>query len=259
MFHRNFLTDPANRAYIEQANIRAFIPCGGFKDTINHGNVKAFTSLFKELLFIVEGANVFFDDAARRYIATSTGILQIKDSSANKGGVYSSAVAEVLTAFLLGDEYESLLLDDVTTRWDLIRDIMDQVSAWADAETGILVRIHDRTPDVPLFVLSEKSSEQIFDFQNQVAARLAVLAADEALIWQILKAYIPPVLVRTLGQEKILQVMNAPRLLAYRNAIVTKRVAALAFYRHGLDWDAYLSGVKSDFIGSVRQLFEGEN
>ncbi|MCP4722971.1 MAG: NADP-specific glutamate dehydrogenase GdhA, partial [Desulfobacteraceae bacterium] len=86
IFHRNFLTDPDNRKYIEKANIQAFIPCGGFKDTINHGNVRQFASQFKELKFIVEGANVFFDDTARRYIAGSTQISQIKDTSANKGG-----------------------------------------------------------------------------------------------------------------------------------------------------------------------------
>jgi glutamate dehydrogenase len=90
MFHRTFLTDPATRKYIEKANIKAFIPCGGFKDTINHGNVRQFVSNFKELKFIVEGANVFFDDASRRYIAGSTGILQIKDSTANKGGNFFS-------------------------------------------------------------------------------------------------------------------------------------------------------------------------
>ncbi|HCY85545.1 MAG TPA: NADP-specific glutamate dehydrogenase GdhA, partial [Desulfobacteraceae bacterium] len=63
VFHRNFITDPANRKYIEQANIQAFIPCGGFKDTVNHANVRAFTANFKELRFIAEGANVYFDDA----------------------------------------------------------------------------------------------------------------------------------------------------------------------------------------------------
>jgi len=106
VFHRNFLTDPDNRKYIEKADIQAFIPCGGFKDTINQGNVRQFAAQFKELRFIVEGANVFFDDTARRYIAASTKIRQIKDTSANKGGVFSSAVAEVLTAFLLEDSYD---------------------------------------------------------------------------------------------------------------------------------------------------------
>ena len=116
VFHRTFLSDPGNREIISQAKIKAFIPCGGFKDTINQANVENFTSLFKELRFIVEGANVFFDDASRRYIATNTGIKQIKDTTANKGGVFSSSIAEVLTAFVFGEDYEDKLLNDTKTQ-----------------------------------------------------------------------------------------------------------------------------------------------
>jgi glutamate dehydrogenase len=256
MFHRNFITEPSNRKYIEQANIQAFIPCGGFKDTINQRNVKQFTGLFKELRFIVEGANVFFDDAARRYIAKKTDIRQIKDSSANKGGVFSSAVAEVLTAFLFEDEYEKRLLEDTGTRWALIRDILTLVHTHACNEAGMLLKIYDKNPQVPLFVLSEQTSEQIFTFQNQVADHLDAIAADQDLLWQVLAAYIPGVLVKILGKEAILNTMNAEKLLAYRNAIVTKKLAATAFYRYGSDWDAYVASVDPDFIGAMKQLFE---
>ncbi|MCG8687401.1 MAG: NAD-glutamate dehydrogenase [Desulfobacterales bacterium] len=255
VFHRNFITDPANRKYIEQANIQAFIPCGGFKDTINHGNVRAFTGLFQELRFIVEGANVFFDDAARRYIASSTQIKQIKDSSANKGGVFSSAVAEVLTAFLFENDYEQRLLEDVDTRWALIRDIMNLVSTYAAAETKMLIKIHEADPEVPLFILSEKTSEQIFAFQGIVADHLDEVTGNENLLWEVLKTYIPEVLVNNLGREAILKIMNAEKLSAYRDAIITKKMASLAFYEHGTDWDAYAQKAASDFTGAMSALF----
>jgi glutamate dehydrogenase len=258
MFHRNFITDPANRKYIEQADIQAFIPCGGFKDTINQRNVKAFTSLFKELRFIVEGANVFFDDSARRYIAKKTGILQIKDSSANKGGVFSSAVAEVLTAFLFEDEYEKRLLEDIPTRWALIRDMLNLVKTHAGNETAMLLDIHEKHPETPLFVLSEQTSEQIFAFQAQVADHLETIVADEDLLWEVLAAYIPGVLVRLLGREAILGIMNAEKLRAYRDAIVTKKMASTAFYRHGSQWDDYVASVQDRFIAAMKQLFEPE-
>ncbi|MFO7913734.1 MAG: NADP-specific glutamate dehydrogenase GdhA, partial [Desulfotignum sp.] len=259
MFHRNFITDPVNRKYIEQADIQAFIPCGGFKDTINQRNIKAFTSLFKELRFIVEGANVFFDDAARRYIAKNTGILQIKDSSANKGGVFSSAVAEVLTAFLFEDDYEKRLLEDTGTRWALIKDILHLVQTYACTETGMLLKIHEKNPDTPLFVLSEQTSEQIFAFQSRVADRLDDIVKDRDLLWQVLAAYIPDVLVKILGKEAILGIMNAKKLQAYRNAIVTKKLASTAFYRYGSDWDVYVASVETDFTGAMKQLFDTGN
>jgi glutamate dehydrogenase len=255
IFHRNFIVDPANRKYIEQANIQAFIPCGGFKDTINRSNVKAFSSLFKELGFIVEGANVFFDDAARRYLAASTGIKQIKDSSANKGGVFSSAVAEVLTAFLFEEDYEASLLEDKTTRCALIRDIMDLVAKYAALETGMLIRIHEADPSEPLFVLSEKTSEQIFDFQAYVQTRTADVVADTDLLWAVMTSYVPQVLVSCLGREKILGIMNQEKLKAYRDAIITKKLASLAFYQHGMDWESYLEGAKADFIPAMTALF----
>ncbi|WDP92063.1 MAG: NAD-glutamate dehydrogenase [Desulfobacter sp.] len=256
IFHRNFITDPANRKYIEQANIQAFIPCGGFKDTVNRSNVRAFTANFKELRFIAEGANVYFDDAARRYIATATEIKQIKDSSANKGGVFSSAVAEVLTAFLFEDDYEKRLLEDVKTRWALIRDIMELVSTYAAAETNMLLKIHEADPETPLFVLSVKTSEQIFAFMEIVAGNIDAVVADEDLLWEVLQTYVPKGLAKNLGREAILKIMNAEKLIAYRNAIITKKMASLAFYEHGTDWDAYAAAAEKDFMGAMKKLFK---
>lgn len=256
IFHRNFITEPANRKYIEQANIQAFIPCGGFKDTVNRSNVRAFAANFKELRFIAEGANVYFDDAARRYIATSTEIKQIKDSSANKGGVFSSAVAEVLTAFLFEDDYEKRLLEDVDTRWALIRDIMELVSTYAAAETQMLLKIHEADPETPLFVLSVKTSEQIFAFMELVAENIEAVVADEDLLWEVLQTYVPKVLASSLGRESILKIMNAEKLIAYRNAIITKKMASLAFYEHGTDWDAYAAAAQKDFMGAMKKLFK---
>ncbi len=255
IFHRTFLTDPANRKYIEKANIQAFIPCGGFKDTINHGNVKQFVSLFKELRFIVEGANLFFDDASRRHIAASTDIRQIKDTSANKGGVFSSAVAEVLTAFLFENDYEKCLLEDTATRWSLIRDILTLVNTYAAAETDMLIRIYEKDPSVPLFVLSEKTSEQIFAFQKIVEEHIQTVLADETLLWQILEAYIPGILIKNIGRDAILQIMNSEELSAYLNAIITKKLSAMAFYQNGLDWEIYVDAATSDFAGTVKALF----
>jgi len=255
VFHRNFLTDPENRKYIEKADIKAFIPCGGFKDTINHGNVRQFADLFKELRFIVEGANVFFDDTSRRYIAASTDIRQIKDTTANKGGVFSSAVAEVLTAFLFENEYEKHLLEDLGTRWALIRDIMTLVNTYAEAETSMLIRIYEKDPSLPLFVLSEKTSEQIFSFQKMVGENIQTVLEDGELLWQVLKAYIPEILVTNLGREAILRIMNSEKLTAYRNAIITKKMSSVAFYQNGLDWETYVDVVKSDFSKAARTLF----
>ena len=255
MFHRTFLSDPENRRFIRQADIRAFIPCGGFKDTVNRGNVKNFLSIFKELKFIVDGANVFFDDASRRYIATTTEIKHIKDTTANKGGVFSSAISEVLTAFLFGDDYEANLLNDAETRWALIRDIMGLVDTYARAETDMLIRIHDADPSVPLFDLSERTSEQIFALQAVFEERIDDILTDGDRVWQIMEHYIPAILIQRLGKEKIMDILNTPELQTYRNAIITKKLSSMAFYRYGLDWEAFLQRIDAGFAEGVKAIF----
>ncbi len=256
LFHRTFLSDVTNRKYIQEANIEAFIPCGGFKDTIHQGNVKLFLELFKELKFIVEGANVFFDDVARRHIALATEILQIKDSSANKGGVFSSSVSEVLTAFLLQDKYEEKLLNDVQTRWSLIRDIIELVERYSAIEVEMLLKIYDADPMVPLFDLSEKTSEQIFTFQEQLLQQIDTILQDEELVWKVMELYIPQVLIAKLGRENILTTFNSLELEPYRDAILTKKLASMAYYRFCLEWDAYLASVEKTFSKSLYSIFE---
>lgn len=255
MFHRHFLSNRQNRRFIEQANIEAFIPCGGFKDTINNSNITDFLEVFQEIKFIAEGANVFFDDASRRYIANHTGIKQIKDSTANKGGVYSSSIAEVLSAFVLQDGYEETLLNDTATRWALIRDIMEGVDRYSRLETNMLLQLHDLQPEIPLFDFSEKSSEQIFALQDQLNERLEEILSDEDLVWSVMLSYIPPTLVKKQGRKTIMAILNSPELQNYRNAILGKKIASMAFYRFGLQWQDFLEKVSTDFSASLHEVF----
>ena len=255
LFHRKFLSNPALRKSISEANIRAFIPCGGFKDTVNQGNVRQFLDLFKELEFIVEGANVFFDDAARRHIATQSSIKQIKDTTANKGGVFSSSIAEVLTGFLLQDDYENRLLNDSGTRLALTKDILQLVDRYARLETGLLLRLYDTDSSVPLFELSEITSEQIFALQDKLELCLDEILADGELLWKVMIHYIPSVLREKLGEESIMALLGVEQLQPYRNAIITKKLASMAFYRFGERWEKYLEEVETNLLPSLHKIF----
>jgi glutamate dehydrogenase len=257
LFHRTFLANVKNRKYISHANIKAFIPCGGFKDTVNQRNVRQFVDNFQELKFIVEGANVFFDDVARRYIATSTDIMQVKDSTANKGGVFSSSIAEVLTGFLFQEKYEEELLNDTKTRWALIKDILHLVDRYSRMETNLLLQIYDTDPAVPLFNLSEKTSEQIFALQDILVDRLDKILADEELIWLVMTHYVPSVLISKLGRDTIMAIFSSPELQAYRGAIVTKKLASMAFYRFGNNWESFLEELTKDFPAPLYKALQG--
>lgn len=255
MYHRTFLTNPANRKFIEKANLKAFIPCGGFKDTVNGTNVKDFLNNFKELRYIIEGANVFFDDSARRYIARNSEIKHIKDSTANKGGVMSSSLAEVLPAFLLGDSYEEKLLNDVQTRWGLIRNVNSIIQKRSCDETQTLINLYEKNQrTIPLFVLSVDTSEEILALQDKFESKLDKILGNQESVWKILENYIPEVLVKKLGREYILEILNSSDLQAYRNAIITKKLAAVAFYKYAVDWNSFLSYVEKDFNGAIRSI-----
>ena len=258
IFHRTFLFNPAVRAYIKKADIKAFIPCGGFKDTIHRNNVKDFLAVFAELKYIVEGANVFFDDSARRYIAKNSHIKQIKDSTANKGGVISSSLAEVLTAFLFGDTYEENLLreKEIATRWALIHDINQFITECSTYETDTLIRIHEKDKQ-PLFELSVVTSEQLLALQDKFEEKLDQILADENLVWSILERYIPGVLVKKLGKKHIVSTLNSQDLQPYRNAILTKKLAAMAFYKFFLDWDPFLKKVDENFGAAAQSIVKG--
>ncbi len=256
LFHRSFLTDADNRKYLVEADIKAFIPCGGFKDTINHSNVQDFLNNFQELQFIVEGANVFFDDSARRYIATTTEILQIKDTSANKGGVFSSSIAEVLTAFLFGDDYEDILLNDPKTQWGLISNILELVQQYGQQEIEMLLKLYSAQKDVALFDLTENSSEQIFALQDVFNENIELIINNRELLSKTLLHYIPQVLVEKLGMDSIITILQTEDLHTYRDTIVSKKLASMAFYKFGHDWDTFLTSVEKDLSSSLLSIFD---
>ena len=254
-FHRNALCSPDMRRYVAEAHITAFVPCGGFKDTINGGNVAQFLDVFRDLRVIVEGANVFFDDTSREHIAGETGILQIKDSSANKGGVTSSAIAEVLSAFLLGNDYERFLVRDAKTRSGMIRSVLELIAQNAEAETRMLLSLHDKT-GTPLYTLSVQTSEQLLSLQQLLYRRLDDIVRHRDLVRAVIEAYVPRMLVEHLGMARVLRALNRPELQAYRDAIVTKKLASMALYRHAPDWDEFLAGLDEDFEGHLRRLLK---
>ena len=252
-FHRNFLVDPAMRKFIAEANIQAFVPCGGFKDTINSENVHAFMDLFKELKVISEGANVFFDDTARETIARETKILQMRDSTANKGGVTSSSISEVLAAFLLGEDYEKVMVKDPKAKSEVIRAVFELVESNAIAETKMLLALHAKT-GTPLYRLSVQTSDYLYALQDKLYAQMDAILRRKDIVAGALTAYIPGALLKRVGVEKAVRILSRPDLCAYRDAVLTKKLAAMALYRHAADWDDFSAKVDADLIGTLTQL-----
>nr|WP_320190660.1 NAD-glutamate dehydrogenase domain-containing protein [uncultured Desulfobacter sp.] len=254
LFHRDFLFNPDMRAYIRSAGIRGCLPCGGFKEGVTGRTVLSFLENFKELEFIVEGASLFFDNSARRHIAANTDIRHLKDTTANKGGVFSSVMAEVLPGFLLGDQYEGALIEDSKVGGALIREIIGLIETHVAAETKILLHRCDADQGIPLLAQSEKAGEDILSLQQTFHTRLNTMLKQKSLVWKILAAYIPQTLVQVVGKKRIIDILNSDAMQAYRDAIITKQLAAKAFYRFGSEWDSFTSALEKKFTGTVADL-----
>ncbi|MCM8756970.1 MAG: NAD-glutamate dehydrogenase, partial [Candidatus Omnitrophica bacterium] len=254
-FHRNVLFDLALRPWLEKAGINVFIPCGGFKDTINAGNVSAFLSLFPQLRFIVEGANVFFDETSRDFIARNSAILQIRDFSANKGGVTCSSLAEVLPAFLLGDDYEKALLKDSFTRAAFVREILEIIRKNCEAETRVLLGLHEKTGQ-SLPSLSLQTSQWLLTLQDHLYSKMEILLSERGLVEKVVGTYVPQVLLQMVGISRAVKTLSCPDLVAYRNALITKKLASLALYRYAQHWQDFLKQVESDCLKVIRCLLE---
>lgn len=254
LFHRDFLFNPEMRAYIRKAGIQVCLPCGGFREGVAGRTVSSFLANFKELEFIVEGSGLFFDNAARRHIAANTGIRHLKDTTANKGGAFSSVMIEVLPGFLLGDQYEASFIEDSKVCCALIREVLNLVEIHAAAETKMLIRRYDADPAVPLFAQSDKAGEDILALQERFRTRLNTILKQKSLVWKILAAYIPQTLIQLIGKKRITDILNADSMQEYRDAIITQQLAVMAFYRFGLEWDHFTAALDKKFTGTVADL-----
>ena len=67
----------------------------------------------------------------------------------------------------------------------------------------------------------------------------------------VLEHYIPGILIKRLGKETILEILNSGELKPYRDAILTKKMASLAFYKYGIQWEAFLADIDYRFEAAL--------
>jgi glutamate dehydrogenase len=132
---------------------------------------------------------------------------------------------------------------------------MEHITLNARLETGMLIKIHEADRTVPLFALSEKTSEQIFELQAICERNLPAILQD-GLVWRVLERYIPDVLIEIVGREAIVQKLNTPNLMPYRNAILTKKLSCMAFYKFGDKWEDFKEKLNLGFMAGIKSVIE---
>ncbi|MGE5196561.1 MAG: NAD-glutamate dehydrogenase domain-containing protein, partial [Anaerolineae bacterium] len=138
-----------------------FVPGGGRPRTLNDANYKDFldSTGIPTSKAIVEGANLYITPWARRSLE-KLGVLIIKDSSANKGGVICSSF-EVLCGLTLSEE------EFIKEKPALMKEILEIICLRAKDEATLLLQTHKKTGAF-LTDISEWISEQINTFTNQL-------------------------------------------------------------------------------------------
>ncbi len=206
-----------------------FLPCGGRPNTINEQNWREFLKPDGKpsARAMVEGANLF-PTAAARLELEKAGLVVIKDSSANKGGVICSSY-EVLAGLVMSDD------EFIAHKQRYVAEVLALIRARADEEASALLSAWvRRNRETTLSELSPQFSEEI----NRVSGMIETVItehledADCQDSWRRhLEAHCPPLLVASFGDRLATRI---PR--PHRIAILAKRLASRMVYREGLTW-----------------------
>jgi glutamate dehydrogenase len=214
-------------------NADLFVPCGGRPASININNWENFVSEKGEPRFkiIVEGANLFITQQARLRLEEK-GVVIFKDASANKGGVTSSSL-EVLAGLALTDEeygkYMCVTEGAVPAfRQQYVEQILEIIRENATFEFEIIWK-ENQAKKIPRSVLSDLVSEKINQIKD--AVYLSDLFDNKPLFKKVNECCCPPVLIETVGTDKIMK--RVP--VAYLRALFASRIASRYIYKHGLD------------------------
>lgn len=209
-----------------QADI--LIPGGGRPYTVNDKTWELFLKDGKpSVRAIVEGANIFFTDGARKKLQEA-GVLIIKDSSANKTGVICSSY-EIIASLTISEK------EFLNIKPTYVSQVIDILRVKADNEAKLLFREYVRTAGRRTLVeLSKDISREINDVTDVLLDELTKREKEvetDPFFQELVLNHCPQILVE-LYRERILQRLPT----AHKVAILSAYMASNIVYREGLGW-----------------------
>lgn len=215
------------RHNVHQVQADLFVPGGGRPRTLNENNYKDFLNSEGKptARAIVEGANLYLTPLARQSLE-KLGVLIIKDSSANKGGVICSSF-EVLCSLVLSEEQ---FLQEKNI---LVPQILKIIEEKARQEAKLLLKTHQETGE-SLSLISDQISERINHYKDQLFAHLQTVSLsndlNDPLVRTLLK-YAPPLLRAKYPHQLLSEVPDI-----HKKAIIACHIASTLIYSRGLQW-----------------------
>jgi glutamate dehydrogenase len=227
-FRNDFHLNPLSSADL-------FVPCGGRPESVNAGNVaQLFDAETGEPRFkyIVEGANLFFTNDARR-VLEDAGVILFKDASTNKGGVTSSSLEVFAALSMEADLFEEHMAikdpDNPTPFYnDYVNEIIQRLEHDADLEFECVWAEHERT-GIARHVLTEKVSDKINQLNDFI--QTSTLWDNLEIRRKVLSQVVPQSLQKMCGLDAVLE--RTPD--NYVQAIFGSYLASRYVYKYGID------------------------
>jgi glutamate dehydrogenase len=215
------------RFNVHKTKADIFIPAGGRPRTLNEENVKDFLdeALKPTAKAIIEGANLYLTDQARRFLEEK-GTLIIKDSSANKTGVICSSF-EVLCGLTLHDE---LFLQE---KQQIVAEVLERLRICAHKEALLLLCTYKKEGGF-LTDISERLSRRINRYTDQILDHLEKVnleSNENPLLSKSFLRYCLPLL-----REKYKELLFSEIPSAHKKAIIACEIASNVVYERGLSW-----------------------
>jgi glutamate dehydrogenase len=204
-----------------------FIPAGGRPRTLNEANYKDFLDDlgFPTAKAIIEGANLYLTPAARRSLE-ELGVLIVKDSSANKGGVICSSF-EVLCGLTLSDK------EFLEHKEQLVKEILRRIEQCCFNEANLLLKTH-LAENIYLTEISDQISERINQYAYQLLEYLDPLNLSQDPNDPLIKCFLDyclPTLRNNFSEALISEIPEH-----HKKAIIACHIAAEVVYKKGLNW-----------------------
>jgi len=223
-----------------------FVPAGGRPNTINLMNWKHFLTECGEpsSKLIVEAANIFITPEARKRLGES-GVMIVKDSSANKAGVCCSSY-EIVASMLMNKE------EFMDVKDELVDDVLVRLREIARQEAKLLFREAQMNPNVQMpdvAVNISKSITRVSDFFLKVLDENYDILDDDSK-YRLVVESLPAKLVEVAGQRLVCDLPEP-----YVKAMIAASLASKMVYAEGVDYvDSLSEGVLSDAACSyIRQ------
>jgi glutamate dehydrogenase len=215
------------RHNVHEVEADMFIPAGGRPRTLNQSNYEDYLNGKGRPTSkaIVEGANLYLSPEARHALE-DRGVVIIKDSSANKGGVICSSL-EVLCNLVMGDE------KFIEKKDDLMPEILNIIRERAREEATVLLQAHCETEE-SLIELSDAVSKKINRFTYEILTFLEPLPLSDDTANPLIRTllnYCPP-LIRHEFEKELLA--NVPDI--HKKAMIACFVGSKMVYTRGLEW-----------------------